>query len=108
MSGFLFYKQKTAYEMRISDWSSDVCSSDLTKAHSGSAQTKMRMAGATRMRSFAATLGSGPRSAAKTATSAATRMHGPTPKTIAVRSAAAASAPLADCGRAEERREGKE
>src|SRR3546814_10089941 len=24
-----FYKQKTAYEMRISDWSSDVCSSDL-------------------------------------------------------------------------------
>src|SRR3546814_2404241 len=38
MSGFLswlcvfyvfFFKQKTAYEMRISDWSSDVCSSDL-------------------------------------------------------------------------------
>src|SRR3546814_10673888 len=27
-----FFKQKTAYEMRISDWSSDVCSSDLTKA----------------------------------------------------------------------------
>src|SRR3546814_9197995 len=27
---FLFFKQKTAYEMRISDWSSDVCSSDLT------------------------------------------------------------------------------
>src|SRR3546814_19489711 len=26
---FFFYKQKTAYEMRISDWSSDVCSSDL-------------------------------------------------------------------------------
>src|SRR3546814_1761590 len=26
---FLFVKQKTAYEMRISDWSSDVCSSDL-------------------------------------------------------------------------------
>src|SRR3546814_7268913 len=26
-----FFKQKTAYEMRISDWSSDVCSSDLTK-----------------------------------------------------------------------------
>src|SRR3546814_11275776 len=31
MSGvFCFFKQKTAYEMRISDWSSDVCSSDLT------------------------------------------------------------------------------
>src|SRR3546814_2822887 len=29
MSSFFFFKQKTAYEMRISDWSSDVCSSDL-------------------------------------------------------------------------------
>src|SRR3546814_6646356 len=29
---FFFFKQKTAYEMRISDWSSDVCSSDLEKA----------------------------------------------------------------------------
>src|SRR3546814_4534968 len=28
---FLFFKQKTAYEMRISDWSSDVCSSDLDR-----------------------------------------------------------------------------
>src|SRR3546814_1958155 len=30
MSLFFFFKQKTAYEMRISDWSSDVCSSDLS------------------------------------------------------------------------------
>src|SRR3546814_14790232 len=29
MCFFFFFKQKTAYEMRISDWSSDVCSSDL-------------------------------------------------------------------------------
>src|SRR3546814_1243090 len=29
---FFFFKQKTAYEMRISDWSSDVCSSDLKPA----------------------------------------------------------------------------
>src|SRR3546814_4406605 len=29
---FFFFKQKTAYEMRISDWSSDVCSSDLNAA----------------------------------------------------------------------------
>src|SRR3546814_7945978 len=29
---FFFFKQKTAYEMRISDWSSDVCSSDLPGA----------------------------------------------------------------------------
>src|SRR3546814_1111077 len=28
---FFFFKQKTAYEMRISDWSSDVCSSDLIR-----------------------------------------------------------------------------
>src|SRR3546814_10231370 len=30
---FFFFKQKTAYEMRISDWSSDVCSSDLHLQH---------------------------------------------------------------------------
>src|SRR3546814_14690486 len=32
---FFFFKQKTAYEMRISDWSSDVCSSDLGTAMVG-------------------------------------------------------------------------
>src|SRR3546814_7325652 len=32
MVGIFFFKQKTAYEMRISDWSSDVCSSDLGEA----------------------------------------------------------------------------
>src|SRR3546814_11641248 len=32
MCFLLFFKQKTAYEMRISDWSSDVCSSDLQLA----------------------------------------------------------------------------
>src|SRR3546814_12152017 len=36
ISLFFFFKQKTAYEMRISDWSSDVCSSDL--------QLKLRLA----------------------------------------------------------------
>src|SRR3546814_11033650 len=35
MSGHIFFfKQKTAYELRISDWSSDVCSSDLRGEHS--------------------------------------------------------------------------
>src|SRR3546814_13853294 len=34
---FFFFKQKTAYEMRISDWSSDVCSSDLDAARIGKA-----------------------------------------------------------------------
>src|SRR3546814_4205287 len=33
---FIFFKQKTAYEMRISDWSSDVCSSDLTPSATAS------------------------------------------------------------------------
>src|SRR3546814_5453424 len=32
---FFFFKQKTAYEMRISDWSSDVCSSDLVHGGRG-------------------------------------------------------------------------
>src|SRR3546814_3190340 len=32
---FFFFKQKTAYEMRISDWSSDVCSSDLGRGGAG-------------------------------------------------------------------------
>src|SRR3546814_17959745 len=34
---FFFFKQKTAYEMRISDWSSDVCSSDPSDAKAGRA-----------------------------------------------------------------------
>src|SRR3546814_7187695 len=35
---FFFFKQKTAYEMRISDWSSDVCSSDLQHLSPGLGQ----------------------------------------------------------------------
>src|SRR3546814_20837926 len=34
---FFFFKQKTAYEMRISDWSSDVCSSDLLQCRAAAA-----------------------------------------------------------------------
>src|SRR3546814_2397745 len=37
---FFFFKQKTAYEMRISDWSSDVCSSDLGDEDLWTANTK--------------------------------------------------------------------
>src|SRR3546814_9977287 len=39
---FFFFKQKTAYEMRISDWSSDVCSSDLARRHGGSGLSERR------------------------------------------------------------------
>src|SRR3546814_6041015 len=37
---FFFFKQKTAYEMRISDWSSDVCSSDLKQFDKSYSMTK--------------------------------------------------------------------
>src|SRR3546814_2725758 len=41
---FFFFKQKTAYEMRISDWSSDVCSSDLhDTAHADIHRISMKM-----------------------------------------------------------------
>src|SRR3546814_14556738 len=39
---FFFFKQKTAYEMRISDWSSDVCSSDLLDAVKGVVTTMIQ------------------------------------------------------------------
>src|SRR3546814_7062674 len=38
---FLFFKRKTAYEMRISDWSSDVCSSDLAQLGQVSVQAEL-------------------------------------------------------------------
>src|SRR3546814_7493222 len=41
---FFFFKQKTAYEMRISDWSSDVCSSDLLEALAHLARDVLREA----------------------------------------------------------------
>src|SRR3546814_6121072 len=40
---FFFFKQKTAYEMRISDWSSDVCSSDLRRG-GGAVARRQRLA----------------------------------------------------------------
>src|SRR3546814_19066132 len=46
---FFFFKQKTAYEMRISDWSSDVCSSDLrsrSAAHASGNQALRRLGAA--------------------------------------------------------------
>src|SRR3546814_6105729 len=40
---YFFFKQKTAYEMRISDWSSDVCSSDLRKGLQGRAHPNLQV-----------------------------------------------------------------
>src|SRR3546814_2160781 len=37
---FFLFKQKTAYELRISDWSSDVCSSDLVAAYAWNGSVK--------------------------------------------------------------------
>src|SRR3546814_17097786 len=48
---FFFFKQKTAYEMRISDWSSDVCSSDLAIPTPGPARSASRPGRARRPRS---------------------------------------------------------
>src|SRR3546814_1117178 len=42
---FFFFKQKTAYEMRISDWSSDVCSSDLKRADARDELTRIERLG---------------------------------------------------------------
>src|SRR3546814_2777038 len=42
-------KQKTAYEMRMSDWSSDVCASDLTRVH-GRSSIRCRFDGGRRLR----------------------------------------------------------
>src|SRR3546814_3133372 len=43
---FFFFKQKTAYEMRISDWSSDVCSSDLASSAAAMLATSSAETGA--------------------------------------------------------------
>src|SRR3546814_17076410 len=47
---FVFFKQKTAYEMRISDWSSDVCSSDLSIGSAVSQVLACRFGGCIRSR----------------------------------------------------------
>src|SRR3546814_7623408 len=47
---FFFFKQKTAYEMRISDWSSDVCSSDLRGSTNEPQSTKSWNRGIERQR----------------------------------------------------------
>src|SRR3546814_6494681 len=45
---FFFFKQKTAYELRISDWSSDVCPSDLDQGPLGRAEPGLQVGGVER------------------------------------------------------------
>src|SRR3546814_3218425 len=47
---FFVYKQKTAYEMRMSDWSADVYSSDLARDHAQRPGLRKRVAGRCRVR----------------------------------------------------------
>src|SRR3546814_13448354 len=54
---FFFFKQKTAYEMRISDWSSDVCSSDLAAPCAHDRENIPRLRSPPRHRAGATTAG---------------------------------------------------
>src|SRR3546814_18735215 len=72
---FFFFKQKTAYEMRISDWSSDVCSSDLwrenARAQSGvGSMSKCSTSSRVPIFVYRAMAGSSPRAACTSITSA--------------------------------------
>src|SRR3546814_2603288 len=58
-----FFKQKTAYEMRISDWSSDVCSSDLVKDNFAVPVYAYQVSGEYAMIEAAAAVGAGDRDA---------------------------------------------
>src|SRR3546814_14359047 len=93
---FFFFKQKTAYEMRISDWSSDVCSSDLEWRKSAALALDSRDSGAWRC----LTTTSRPNSAG----SAARMASAPSNMAVASSRRSALLAPR----RAEERRVGKE
>src|SRR3546814_14393588 len=54
---FFFFKQKTAYEMRISDWSSDVCSSDLDRYWLPIQELDSRLPAALQLRLFGRAIG---------------------------------------------------
>src|SRR3546814_6761660 len=52
MCGSCFFKQKTAYEMRISDWSSDVCSADLAQPYTVFTREEIKRSGAPDLDTF--------------------------------------------------------
>src|SRR3546814_13053843 len=87
---FLFFKQKTAYEKRISDWSSDVCSSDLLRIYDQATARSQILAKASKI---------SPLSKARASNLyLLSRLHGPVVTTTL----------LLNLGRSEERRVGKE
>src|SRR3546814_12110237 len=92
---FCFFKQKTAYEMRISDWSSDVCSSDLPRPEA--ARLPPDRAARSRRQWLPCVADSG-------------RVTAPAPRAIGRCPAAGRRSWPSDCcrGRSEERRVGKE
>src|SRR3546814_5001252 len=57
---FFFFKQKTAYEMRISDWSSDVCSSDLWSNCNGLTIVRLAMRAPSSRTTFSARINAAP------------------------------------------------
>src|SRR3546814_18139714 len=93
-----FFKQKTAYEMRISDWSSDVCSSDL-------ARTRQR-----ELRHREHRIGKEGRGIAQPARPrvAAVMPEQPRPRELRRERPGDLRAPVVDMDRSEERRVGKE
>src|SRR3546814_3639193 len=94
LSFFFFFKQKTAYEMRISDWSSDVCSSDLNAA-----SVSIR---------YARQFGWGKKAADGDAISGIARGYTTVVPGVTVEAGALATHATVDGGRSEERRVGKE
>src|SRR3546814_12204017 len=100
---FFFFKQKTAYEMRISDWSSDVCSSDLHGGNAGATAIDAQI----QQQDFITTLGSGDTSAGQHQRQRY-RLQPPHWRLAATRGTLRSSLASANDSRSEERRVGKE
>src|SRR3546814_5647545 len=109
---FVFFKQKTAYEMRMSDWSSDVCSSELTGTANGDAispstsasdQPGLLVARICPYRGDRGARSSGPNEAIPSAANPGSRYHA-----VSVATNAGQVSTGTVVGRSEERRVGKE
>src|SRR3546814_4228064 len=103
MNIFFFFKQKTAYEMRISDWSSDVCSSDLREEFRRKGLGLHRISG--RLGNLAER---SPRPGRFGSASAGSRNRTPRPVPTLDEYSPSNSIPALSSARSEERRVGKE